>query len=111
MTLEESIQNAVKAAVSSELEAKIPKLADRIAERLTSATRVDQYVSPEKAAQIVGYKDPETIRDLVRRGTLKRYGHGRIRVKLSELHAWLENHPPKPDVADELDKAVVRLVR
>jgi excisionase family DNA binding protein len=72
----------------------------------------DRYLSPKKAAVLVGVS-PGTIRSWIHEGDLRGYRGGKLLgVRLSELHAFMrrqESHPTK--TADEMANQILAQIQ
>ncbi len=108
MSFEEVIQRIIR----EELAGQEQRIADRVAEKLRQHTPVDDcYLSIPKAAELAGYESTDTVHQWIKDGLLRQYGHGRPRVKRSELVALMERKTPKVvDLKDEAARVARRLL-
>jgi excisionase family DNA binding protein len=53
------------------------------------------WLTPAEAAEHIRANDPQLIRAAIKRGDLPAYKYGKsaIRLKQSDVDAWLEAHP------------------
>lgn len=112
--MDQALRDLVREAVAEALERERPRIAEEVATKLGAAIRPEQYISTGKAAAIAGVT-PDTIREWVADGHLKRCGHGRLRVRASDLYSLLERRKlqvvPQEDVDGRIDAIAARLAR
>lgn len=108
--MDQALKDIVREAVSEALASERPRIVEEVAEKLGAAIRPEVYLSTAKAAKIADVT-PDTIREWVQAGDLKRYGAGQLRIKASDLTALLERRKLKVVPEDEIERQASDLVR
>jgi hypothetical protein len=111
-----SFEETIRETIRSEFERALRPLSERLdkMESRLGAANDAQFLSAPKAAALAGYKTTDVIHEWIRDGLLRPYGHGRIRVKRSELMSVLEGRKKKPvtvvDMKTETDRIARKLL-
>jgi excisionase family DNA binding protein len=110
--VEQLLRQLVREAIREELAELEKRLKVMLEAAQPSAATV--YLTTEQAAKIASV-EPDTIRQWVKDGHVKRYGHGRLRVKAADLEAYLERRSVRAvapeDIQARVERAAVRLLR
>lgn len=108
MTLEDTLRQIVR----EELAAIRDELKGLAANKDSTSELV--YLTTEQAAKIAQV-NTDTIRDWVKEKRLRRYGQGRLRIKATDLYAYLDRLNVAPTSQDEIaarvNRAALRLLK
>lgn len=113
VSIEELIRDAVRSEIRRTVEELRPAIADAVqgaAAKVGPSHAPPHYVSAREAARIMG-AHPATVRKLVTEGKLGRYSlEGQLRVKVSDVHAYLAREGPASPTIN-LDERALELLR
>jgi excisionase family DNA binding protein len=105
-----SIEESILATVEAALERHEQKMRDALAQPQPTANGGADYIKVAAATKKTGIST-RTFDRLIRKGTLRRYGSGRLRLlRVSELERYLANGAPAANdnrTADEIADAVL----
>lgn len=112
--MDELLRQLIREELAKLLDERTPRIAEAVATQLGAIGKAETYLGTDKAARIADVSS-DTIREWVKAGHLKRCGDGRLKVRASDLAAYLERRKLRivtDDTAqDALDKAAARLCK
>jgi excisionase family DNA binding protein len=86
-------ENALRLLIREEMRNALRESAESSVSATREPAENTDYITVKRAASIASVTE-STLREWLRTGRLRRYGHGRVvRVRLSELHHLMEHGP------------------